>query len=80
MKVGVEEARRIAVRAQALDGSATACSRPCGGSASSRSTSPAGRAAAAPRPLQPARPRYDRAELDRLLWEERELFEWNAFI
>lgn len=24
--------------------------------------------------------RYDRAELDRLLWEERVLFEWNAFI
>ena len=23
---------------------------------------------------------YDRAELDRLLWEERKLFEWNAFI
>jgi uncharacterized protein len=25
-------------------------------------------------------PRYDRAELDRLLWEERVLIEWNAFI
>jgi uncharacterized protein len=24
--------------------------------------------------------RYDRAELDRLLWEEKKLFEWNAFI
>jgi len=23
---------------------------------------------------------YDRAELDRLLWEEKKLFEWNAFI
>ena len=23
---------------------------------------------------------YDRAELDRLLWEKRKLFEWNAFI
>ena len=23
---------------------------------------------------------YDAAELDRLLWEERTLFEWNAFI
>ena len=23
---------------------------------------------------------YDRAELDRLLWEERQLYEWNAFI
>ena len=23
---------------------------------------------------------YDRAELDRLLWEERALFEWDAFI
>ena len=25
-------------------------------------------------------PGYDRAELDRLLWEERTLFEWDAFI
>ena len=25
-------------------------------------------------------PAYDRTELDRLLWEERALFEWNAFI
>jgi hypothetical protein len=25
-------------------------------------------------------PSYDRAELDRLLWEEKALFEWNAFI
>jgi uncharacterized protein YcaQ len=24
--------------------------------------------------------RYDRAELDRLLWQEKKLFEWNAFI
>ena len=24
--------------------------------------------------------RYDRAELDRLLWDEKKLFEWNAFI
>jgi uncharacterized protein YcaQ len=24
--------------------------------------------------------KYDRAELDRLLWEKRKLFEWNAFI
>jgi uncharacterized protein len=25
-------------------------------------------------------PSYDRAELDRLLWDEKKLFEWNAFI
>ena len=25
-------------------------------------------------------PTYDRAELDRLLWEQKALFEWNAFI
>jgi len=25
-------------------------------------------------------PKYDRVELDRLLWEERALFEWDAFI
>ena len=24
--------------------------------------------------------RFDRTELDRLLWEERKLVEWNAFL
>ena len=79
--VSVEEARRIAVRAQLLDGTATdvlehraAARLPPARPDLDR------RAAAAPRPLEPARPRFDRAELDRLLWEERKLVEWNAFL
>ena len=55
--VAAEEARRIAVRAQLLDGSATSVLETV-----SR--------------LGP----YDPAELDRLLWEEKKLFEWRAFI
>lgn len=79
--VSVEEARRIAVRAQALDGSATdvlAAVRQLGflqidvvaPVATPQQLVLAGRLG----------PSYDPAELDRLLWEERALFEWNAFI
>ena len=81
VKVSVEEARRIAVRAQALDGTVTDV----------RSTV---RALGFLQidVIQPVErpqhlvlfsrlgPGYDRAELDRQLWEERSLFEWNAFI
>ena len=81
VKVSVEEARRIAVRAQGLDGTATDV----------RSTV---RALGFLQidVIQPVErpqhlvlfsrlgPGYDRAELDRQLWEERSLFEWNAFI
>jgi uncharacterized protein YcaQ len=79
-RVSREEARRIAVRAQLLDGSATGVLdtvRKLGFLQ-----------------LDPiatvARPQhlvlwsrlgpYDTAELDRLLWQERKLFEWDAFI
>ena len=81
MKVALEEARRIAVRAQLLDGSRDGRPRhgPPARLPPDRLVAPVERAAA-PRPLQPARAGYDRAELDRLLWEERALFEWDAFI
>ena len=81
MRVSVEEARRIAVRAQALDGSATGVLDTVRrlGFLQIDVVAPVER----PQHLvlhSRLGPGYDRAELDRLLWEERVLFEWNAFI
>jgi uncharacterized protein len=78
--VSPEEARRIAVRAQLLDGSATDLLDtvrrlgflqidPISTVAPPQYLVPFSR-------LGP----YDPAELDRLLWDEKKLFEWNAFI
>src|SRR6187397_454982 len=80
MEVTPAEARRIAVRAQLLDGSATdvlSTARRLGFLQMD--------------PISTVAPpqylvlwsrlgSYDRAELDRLLWEEKKVFEWNAFI
>jgi uncharacterized protein YcaQ len=80
-EVSVEEARRIAVRAQQLDGSATdvlSTVRRLGFLQLDPISSVAppqhlvlwsrlGRA-------------YDRSELDHLLWETKQLVEWNAFV
>jgi uncharacterized protein YcaQ len=74
------EARRIAVRAQLLDGSATDVL-----STIHRlgflQIDPIS-AVAPPQYLVPwsRLGNYDRTELDRLLWKEKKLFEWNAFI
>ena len=81
MKVSLEEARRIAVRAQALDGSATGVLETVRrlGFLQIDVVAPV----ATPQHLvlhSRLGPAYDRGELDRLLWEERVLFEWNAFI
>ena len=81
MKVSVEDARRIAVRAQALDGSATNVLDTVRrlGFLQIDVVAPVER----PQHLvlhSRLGPTYDRAELDRLLWEERALFEWDAFI
>ena len=81
VNVSLEEARRIAVRAQLLDGGATdvlATVRRLG-FLQIDVVQPVER----PQHLvlfSRLGPGYDRAELDRLLWEERKLFEWDAFI
>ena len=80
-RVSVEEARRIAVRAQLLDGSATGVLETVRrlGFLQIDVVQPVER----PQHLvlfSRLGPGYDRAELDRLLWEERSLIEWDAFI
>jgi uncharacterized protein YcaQ len=81
VKVTPEEARRIAVRAQALDGSA--------GDVLSTVRRLGFLQIDVVQPVERPQhlvlfsrlgPSYDRAELDRLLWEERALFEFDAFI
>ena len=78
--VSAEEARRIAVRAQLLDGSATGLLDtvralgflqidPISTVAPPQYLVPWSRLGA-----------YDPVDLDRLLWEEKLLFEWNAFV
>jgi uncharacterized protein YcaQ len=80
-EVDVAEARRVAVRAQLLDGGATdvlSTVRRLG----FLQLDPIS-AVAPPQHLvlwSRLGARYDRAELDRLLWEERRLVEWDAFL
>jgi uncharacterized protein YcaQ len=81
VKVSVEEARRMAVRAQLLDGSAATVLDTVQrlGFLQIDVVQPVER----PQHLvlySRLGPTYDRAELDRLLWEQKALFEWNAFI
>ena len=79
-EVSLAEARRIAVRSQLLDGSATDLLEtvrrlgflqidPISTVAPPQYLVPWSRLGS-----------YDRAELDRLLWEERKLVEWRAFV
>jgi uncharacterized protein YcaQ len=79
-KVTLKQARRIAVRAQLLDGSA-------GGVLETvrrlgfLQLDPVSTVAPPQQLVLWSRlGPFDRAELDRLLWVERKLFEWNAFI
>jgi uncharacterized protein len=78
--VSTEEARRIAVRAQLLDGSATTILdtvRRLG----FLQIDPISTVAPPQQLVLWSRlGPYDPIELDRLLWDERKLFEWNAYI
>jgi uncharacterized protein YcaQ len=78
--VSQDEARRIAVRAQLLDGSATNVLdtiRHLG----YLQIDPIATVATPPELILWSRlGPYDRGEIDRLLWEERKLFEWGAYI
>jgi uncharacterized protein YcaQ len=78
--VSIEEARRIAVRAQLLDGSATGVLETVRQLGFLQIDTVA--TVAPPQYLVPFSRLgpYDPAELDRLLWEDRKLFEWGAFI
>jgi uncharacterized protein YcaQ len=75
-----EEARRIAVRAQLLDGSATSVLDTVQRLGFLQIDPISTVATPQQLVLWSRLGPYDTAELDRLLWEERKLFEWNAYI
>jgi len=78
--VSTDEARRIAVRAQLLDGSAAGILETIRHLGFLQLDPISTVAPPQELVLWSRLGTYDTAELDRLLWEERKLFEWNAFI
>ena len=79
-KVSPEQARRIAVRAQLLDGSASGVLDTVRRLGSLQLDPIATVATPQHLVLFSRLGTYDTAELDRLLWVDRKLFEWNAFV
>jgi uncharacterized protein YcaQ len=75
-----DEARRIAIRSQQLDGTAEGVLETVRRLARLQLDPIATVAPAQHLVLWSRLGAYDMAELDRLLWQTRELFEWNAFI
>ena len=78
--VGLDRARRIAVRAQLLDGSATGVLDTVRRLGFLQIDPIATVATPQELVLWSRLGAFDRGELDRLLWVRRRLFEWNAFI
>ena len=76
----IEEARRIALRAQLLDGSATGVLDTVRRLGFLQLDPIATVATPQELVLWSRLGFFDRGELDRLLWEERSLFEWNAYV
>ena len=79
-KVSLAEARRIAVRAQLLDGSATNVLDTVRRLGFLQIDPISSIATPQTLVLWSRLGPYEVAELDRLLWDERKLFEWGAFI